>query len=278
MRPGASSSCLAPSRPGIGGLDISTTSQATAAGSTKRGCPVDNSIAKEGCALEIGSRFSSLSKSLAKCGVPILSIDHVGARAVSKGPSIRADLRLPSGWEVAYDLLNSGKLAYVHMELPRGTTNPNALTRLKKRFGARPMARVRTRRFPDGVPAEPAAARRLGDANAIFELSVQFAKSAIGAGVATTVGTMAHSLFWTTGAARRLLDTEGLVSTSFTFSEFGGGRSSRHRFVWTLPSIGTLETRGTTTQPPLHEKPLAPTYPAKLQVAIAGIVRDHFRV
>ena len=103
----------------------------------------------------------------------------MNAISVAKGPAIRADLRLPSGWDVPFELLRSGKLAYVHVELPRGTTNPNAQATTKRRFGAHKMAIVRTRRFPDGIPEKPSAARRIGDANAIFELAVRFALEAI---------------------------------------------------------------------------------------------------
>ena len=84
-------------------------------------------------AIEIGSRYSSLSKELIRAGVPIIMMDHFTSQKGLTGPAIRLDLRSSRGWALAYELLASGGLAYIHFEPPRGTLAPHSRERVRWR-------------------------------------------------------------------------------------------------------------------------------------------------
>ena len=75
-------------------------------------------------AIEIGSRYSSLSRELARAGIPTLMLDHFTSQKGIAGPALRLDFRSTRGWAPAYELLASGGLAYVHFEPHRGTLAP----------------------------------------------------------------------------------------------------------------------------------------------------------
>ena len=98
-------------------------------------------------AIEIGSRYSSLSRELVRAGVPTLMLDHFTSQKGIAGPAIRLDLRSSKGWAPAYDLLSTGGLAYIHFEPPRGTLAPPG--KLGSRaVAAKSKARVRTPNHP----------------------------------------------------------------------------------------------------------------------------------
>ena len=148
-------------------------------------------------AIEIGSRYSSLSKELIRAGVPTIMMDHFTSQKGLTGPAIRLDLRSSRGWVPAYELLASGGLAYIHFEPPRGTLAPHS--RGTRAVAAKSKSRVRTPSRLDGVPSVKGdLAARLINANTVFSRFYEFARECHKKGVMITVSGPAQSLFWKT--------------------------------------------------------------------------------
>ena len=120
--------------------------------------------------VEIGSKFSALGHALAARGIPTLAVDHISHTCPVATPAVRVDLRDSSGWSIPSSMIDDKSLAFVVIEVPRGTATRPLRRKLRSGLVKKAITKSgRSRKHPAGMPdLDPKLGKRVSDVNSIF--------------------------------------------------------------------------------------------------------------
>ena len=142
------------------------------------------------------------------------------------------DLNSPAQCKLFEELLEQGKLLYVHFAPPCGTASMARCIKLAQKHGPKPL---RSLRYPMGLPSLSFGCReRVGKANRLYQLTVRYILRLDKLNVGWSVENPSSSLMWVTTPFIELMAHLGTKCLGFCFHNcMFGSRRKKLTAIWT---------------------------------------------
>ena len=194
---------------------------------------------QSGLFLEVFAGTARMSKAFSRVGFQVLAVDSVRPQAV---PSLSLDLTLAANQKLILDLIQSRRLAAVHLAPPCGTSSR------ARAIYAGPQAPqpLRSPLHPDGLPDLPFLQKmRVKAANRLYQFTAQVIRVCHNLGVLWSLENPQSSLFWMTSPIHSLwreLKTSVFFAT-FDSCVYGGARKKATTFWSNTRVVESLSLR-----------------------------------
>lgn len=179
--------------------------------------------------VEVFCGQAGLSRALRRKGFQVFSVDH---KAVKGLPILVIDLDSDAQVKILEELLQQGKILYVHFAPPCGTASLARTIKLGFRSEPKPL---RSMRYPMGLPGlRPKQRMRVNLANRLYVLTKKFITQLHDRCIAWSVENLASSLMWVTTPFVELMSElkSQLVGVLFHTCMFGA-RRKKQTALWT---------------------------------------------
>ena len=204
----------------------------------------------EGLALELFAGSARLTRALRRKGLDASGVDHRRNRHKAQGPVLELDLSTPSGREVVWRALKSGKVVFVSMAPPCGTgSRAREIPLVEGTFHGAPPRPLRGEGFVMGLPVSRAPgddglteieAAKVAAANELWEFAIQVAEYCSTHGILWACENPLTSWFWQAPSWSRVMALEGVVDCDHHACMHGSRRKKAQRWRSNLLEMQSL--------------------------------------
>ena len=190
-----------------------------------------------GFCVEVMCGSAKLTRALRSQGFDAIGVDHSRNKHTPCGPVVNFDLTKAHGKELLTKLFRQGRVKYVHLGPPCGTSSrarEKPVPKAKRREGAPQPPPLRSEEHPEGLPQlwlDPPPKLftlehrvRVEKANVLYALTAEIATWCATDGVAFSIENPERSWFWFTPAIAALAHLPGVFDVDFAACNHGGQR------------------------------------------------------